>query len=93
MRVGPSTPIEPAGSPSISNGATTTEQAASCSSPSSDPIADAQAAVEDVADERHDDVLLLEGAEHRADRLDGVEGLGHARDAADVDRFAPHGCR
>ena len=39
MRVGPSTPMEPAGSPSISYGATTSEQPDSVSSPVSVPMA------------------------------------------------------
>ena len=39
---------------------------------------DRQAAVEDVAQHRDDDVLLLEDGEHAADRLDRLEGGGHA---------------
>ena len=44
-----------------------------------------QAPVEDVLDELHHHELLLEDREHRADRLDGVEGRRHARRAADED--------
>ena len=42
-------------------------------------------AVEDVAEQGHHDELLLEDAEHRADGLDGVEGCGQPRRAADED--------
>ena len=46
---------------------------------------DRQPAVDDVAEERDHDVLLLEGGEHLAHGLDRVEGGGHARRAADED--------
>ncbi len=40
--------------------------------------------VDDVADERHDDELLLERVQDVADDLDGVERAGHPRRATDV---------
>ena len=44
-----------------------------------------QAAVEHVAQQGDDDVLLLEDAEHLAHGLDGVEGPSHLRRAPDED--------
>ena len=46
---------------------------------------DLQAAVEHVAQQGDDDVLLLEDAEHLAHRLEGVERPGDPRGAADED--------
>ena len=46
--------------------------------------------VEDVAQQRHHDQLLLEDAQHRADRLDGVERLGQAGRAAHEDLVGLH---
>ena len=47
--------------------------------------------VEDVAQERHDDQLLLEDGEDGAHRLDGVEGLRQAGRAAHEHLVHIHG--
>ena len=48
-------------------------------------------AVEDVAQQRDDDQLLLEDGQDGAHRLDGVEGLGQAGRAADEHLVGLHG--
>ena len=85
MRLGPSTPIVPAGSPSTWYGRHDQRALRQRGHPGLGADGHLQAAVEDVAEEGDDDVLLLEDAEHLADRLDGVEGPGDLRGAADED--------
>ena len=87
MRVGPSTPIVPTCSPSTITGATTTEQTGERLDAVLGADGHGQAAVEDVAHQRHHDVLLLERAQHVAHRVDRVERTGHRRRAADEHRL------
>jgi hypothetical protein len=44
-----------------------------------------QPTIDDIAYQRHDDILLLEDPQDLANRLDGVERLGHAGGATHVD--------
>ena len=87
MRVGPSTPTVPTCSPSITTGATTTEQAGERLDAVLGADRHRQAAAEDVAHQRHEHVLLLQRAQHAAHRVDRVERLGHRRRAADEHRL------
>ena len=83
MRAGPSTPIEPAGfAVDLVRG---DDERAVGQRRHAGLGADGHLlpAVEDVAQQRHDHVLLLEDAEHLAHGLDGVEGASDARRAAD----------